>query len=557
MAMPGETLMGSRFEQLFGGKGANQAVAAGLLGSSVTMVAKLGADSLGEASLANFKSLGVDVAHVTTTSDAASGVAQITVDSNGQNEIIIVPGANGLLPPADVDAAAPAFARSRVLLTQLEVPLPTTIAALRAGRAAGLLTVFNTAPAPPEPLPDEIYELCDIICPNETETSLLTGMPTDTLEQCEAAARSILSKGAKAVCMTLGSRGCMLVRPDEPIVHVTIPKECKVVKVVDTTGAGDAFLGAMAHLVASGRSLVEALSGAVHVASISVQRRGAQASYPTSKELPPGLAGAPTEDKPAATSVDPAAVSASNGPKRAAALKAVDDMVVSGNVVGVGTGSTVNYMLERLAERLKSGALTDISAVPTSKQSERECERLGIPCMPGDSNAPVDVSLGSADAVDASGNVIKGGKGAMLREKLVQECAAKYVVVVDQVKLTERIGTSYPIPVEIAPIYAQRTLRRIATLPSLAPCDARLRVGGAPAGFPGCAMPTDGIKAGPFVTDNGNLIVDIFLSAPLADAAAASAELTRTPGVLEHGLFLPRPSTTVLVGRADGSVTRL
>ena len=280
MAMPGETLMGSRFEQLFGGKGANQAVAAALLGSSVTMVAKLGADSLGEASLANFKSLGVDVAHVTTTSDAASGVAQITVDSNGQNEIIIVPGANGLLTPADVDAAAPAFARSRVLLTQLEVPLPTTIAALRAGRAAGLLTVFNTAPAPPEPLPDEIYELCDIICPNETETSLLTGMPTDTLEQCEAAARSILSKGAKAVCMTLGSRGCMLVRPDEPIVHVTIPKECKVVKVVDTTGAGDAFLGAMAHLVASGRSLVEALSGAVHVASISVQRRGAQASTP-------------------------------------------------------------------------------------------------------------------------------------------------------------------------------------------------------------------------------------------------------------------------------------
>lgn len=141
-----------------------------------------------------------------------------------------MPGANGLLNAADVEDAAPAFARSRVLLTQLEVPLTTTIAALRAGRAAGLLTVFNTAPAPEEPLPEEIFELCDVICPNETETALLTGMPTDTLQQCEAAARAILDKGAKAVCMTLGERGCMLVRPNEAILHVQIPSELKAAK---------------------------------------------------------------------------------------------------------------------------------------------------------------------------------------------------------------------------------------------------------------------------------------------------------------------------------------
>ena len=255
MAQPGETLMGTRFEQLFGGKGANQAVAAALLGSTVSMVAKLGADNLGEATLANFRSLGVDTEYVTTTAAAASGVAQITVDAKGQNEIVIVPGANAELCAADVDAAAAAFARSRVLLTQLEVPVPTTLAALRAGRTAGLVTVFNSAPAPTEPLPDELYGLCDIVCPNESETALLTGMRTDTIEECEAAARAILAKGSKAVVMTLGARGCMLVEPGQPVVHVPVPAGLQAERVVDTTGAGDGFLGAMAHMMAGDKTI--------------------------------------------------------------------------------------------------------------------------------------------------------------------------------------------------------------------------------------------------------------------------------------------------------------
>jgi len=171
------------------------------------------------------------------------------------------------------------------------------------------------------------------------------------------------------------------------------------------------------------------------------------------------------------------------------------------------------------------------------------------------SNSAIDVSLGSADAVDANGFVIKGGKGAMLREKLVQEAATRYVIVVDDSKLCERIGATYPIPVEIAPIYAQRTMRRIAALPSLQPCNARLRVGAAPAGFPGA--PVGNQDASPFVTDNGNFIVDIFPSGALADAAAAAVELTGTPGVMEHGLFVPRDSTTVLIGQADGTVRKL
>jgi len=558
MVNPGETLMGTRFEQLFGGKGANQAVAAALLGSSVHMVAKVGADSLGAASLTNFGTLGVSTANVTSTTEAATGVAQITVDATGQNEIIIVPGANSFLSAADVEAAAPSFAASKVLLTQLEVPLATTMAALRAGRAAGLITVFNSAPAPTEELPEELFPLCDVICPNESEAALLTGLPTESIEQCEAAAAALLCKGAKAVCLTLGSRGCMLCQAGVPMIHVQVPPHLKAAKVVDTTGAGDAFLGALAHLVASGKPLVDALQGAVHVASISVQRRGAQTSYPQAAELPKGLL-APVEAAAAASPTPPVAVAGQEGPcavspKRAAAIAAVDEHVKSGSVVGVGTGSTVSYMLARMAERLRSGALADISVVPTSKKTESELSDLGIPCLPSDSNAPLNVALGGADAVDANGHVIKGGKGALLREKLVQASASRYVVVVDEEKLTERLGASYPIPVEITPIYSQRTLRRIVALPTLSGCNARLRYGLAPAGLPGCAIPGD--DASLFVTDNGNLIVDLFLNAPLESVAETAAELSRTPGVLEHGLFTKCSSTSIIVGHKDGHMAR-
>ena len=369
MPNPGETLHGTRFEQLFGGKGANQAVAAALLGSSVTMVAKLGEDSLGEASLANFRALGVDTSFISTTPDAASGVAAIVVDSSGQNEIVIVAGANGLLSAMDIAAAGPAFERSGVLLTQLEVPLATTIAALRAGRRAGLMTVFNSAPAPSEPLPDELYMLCDVICPNETETALLTGMPTNTLEQCEAAAKAIIKKGAKSVVLTLGERGCMLVREGNvPALHVPVPEDMRDIKVLDTTGAGDGFLGALAHLVASGLPLVDALPGAVRVASISVQRRGAQSSYPVAKELPKAWhealaqraaasAGAPARaaswtapsleepNSPGGVLKDASVLSESQRLKRAAAYHAIDTYVQSGMLVGIGTGDTAEYAI--------------------------------------------------------------------------------------------------------------------------------------------------------------------------------------------------------------------
>jgi len=515
--------------------------------------------------MANFKTLGVDASFISTTSDAASGVAQITVDASGQNEIVIVAGANGLLSSEDVDAAAPAFERSSVLLTQLEVPLPTTIAALRAGRKAGLMTVFNSAPAPTEPLPDELYPLCDIICPNETETALLTGMPTNTLKECEAAARAIIAKGAKQVVMTLGGRGCMLLTSaNAPAVYVPVPDDMKGIQVADTTGAGDGFLGAFAHLVAHGLPLQEALKGAVRVASISVQRRGAQSSYPTAKELPQAWrdtvdAYAPKEVPPPLPKVTAASRAASlpatfKGTskmklKQDAAFEAVDTYVMSGMLVGIGTGDTAGFAIERLAERLKQGVLERVRAVPTSAKTEAKLREAGIPTVSFETQMPIDVAITSADSVDAYGNVIKGGKGALLREKLVQAQASKYIVAVDQPKMSGKFGFSYPIPVEIAPFYAQRTLRAICTLPSLGQCDAQLRYGDHPAGMPGVGA------AKPFVTDNGNFIVDIFCTAPLVDVPKAAAELKATTGVVDHGLFVMSPASVTLVGADEGVTT--
>lgn len=275
----GETLTGISFEQLPGGKGANQAVSAAKLGSNTRFIAQIGKDSMGDESLAGYQAAGIDTQHVFRTSGATTGVAVITVDaSSGNNQIIVCAGANGLLSPSHVDEAAEAFAQSRVLLTQLEVPVETTIAALRKGREAGCLTVCNTAPAPEGGLPDELFALTDVLCPNESEAALLTGrapksgaqqtfpprsssaqpclryaaahtsvcapptrpgtVPTATDAECEEAARSLLAKGVGAVVMTLGERGAMLITPDADATRFAVPEEAMSGPTVDTIGAG-------------------------------------------------------------------------------------------------------------------------------------------------------------------------------------------------------------------------------------------------------------------------------------------------------------------------------
>jgi ribokinase len=279
----GETLHGSRFYMAFGGKGANQAVMAAKLGGDVSLIAKLGRDLFGENMIGNFHSWGINTHHVFTTGDAATGVAPIVVDGDGRNAIIIVMGANDLLTPEDIESARATIAASQVVVGQAEIPLETTLAALRLARAAGVTTIFNPAPARPD-MPAEVYCLSDIFCPNEGETELLTGMPVGTTEEATAAARALLARGAGTVILTLGERGCLLVTGDEAT-HAPAPR----VQAVDTVGAGDAFVGSLAYFLGLGKPLPVAVERANHIAAVSVQASGAQPSFPGAADLPAEL----------------------------------------------------------------------------------------------------------------------------------------------------------------------------------------------------------------------------------------------------------------------------
>ena len=279
----GETLHGTRFHMGFGGKGANQAVMAAKLGGEVTMVTKVGQDVFGENTLKNFQTWGIHTQHVHFTDQAFSGVAPIAVNPQGDNSIIIVGGANDHLTEQEIEAARPDIAAAQIMVCQLEIPLDITLAALRVARQEGVKTIFNPAPARPE-LPAELYRLSDIFCPNESETQLLTGMPVGTLAEAEAAARMLIERGAGTVILTLGERGSMLVT-DNSSEHVPVDQ----VNALDTTGAGDAFVGSLAYFLASGASLTDAMQKANRIAAISVLSSGTQTSFPEAKDLPPEI----------------------------------------------------------------------------------------------------------------------------------------------------------------------------------------------------------------------------------------------------------------------------
>ena len=280
----GETLPGTKFQMGFGGKGANQAVMAAKLGAEVLMVTKVGEDTFGRDTLENYRTLGFDTSHVLFTTESFTGVAPIWVDEpSGNNAIIVATGANDLLSPADVTAAKEQIAKTQMVVCQWECPLETTLAALKIGREAGILTIFNPAPARAE-LPPEAYQLSDIFCPNESETELLTGLTVETVEQAKEAANVLRSRGAKTVILTLGERGSLLVTANESTLIPTTP-----VTAVDTTGAGDAFVGSLSYFLGCGYSLPEAMARANRVAAISVQFPGTQSSYPNRADLPVDL----------------------------------------------------------------------------------------------------------------------------------------------------------------------------------------------------------------------------------------------------------------------------
>jgi ribokinase len=280
----GETLPGTRFQMGFGGKGANQAVMAARLGGAVTMISKVGEDIFGKDTTANFEAHGVDTTYLFTTKDVMTGVAPIWVEeSSGANAILVALGANEQLTPADVEKAQAAIQLADVVVCQWECPLETMIAALRIGREGGALTIFNPAPARGE-LPPEAYTYTDILCPNESETELLTGMPVADEEQATEAARTLLARGPQHVILTLGERGSLLVSQDESRL---VPAE--PVRAVDTTGAGDAFVGSLAFFLGARVPLPDAMQRANQIAAMTVQAPVTQSSFPKRGDLPAAL----------------------------------------------------------------------------------------------------------------------------------------------------------------------------------------------------------------------------------------------------------------------------
>lgn len=278
LPLPGETILGGDFLMNPGGKGANQAVAAARLNGTVTFVAKTGKDVFGREARELFQAENMNVEFLFSDDEAPSGIALITVNEQGENCIVVAPGANARLVRADIDKAAKAVREAEIVLMQLEIPLDTVIYATEIAAAAGRKVILN--PAPAQPLPAELLSKIYLITPNETEAELLTGIPVKDESSAVAAARALLSKGVKVVVMTLGSQGALLVTDERCELVPTAS-----VRVVDTTAAGDCFNGALAVALCEGSSLPEAISFANKAASISVTRMGAQASAPYRREI--------------------------------------------------------------------------------------------------------------------------------------------------------------------------------------------------------------------------------------------------------------------------------
>ncbi len=275
----GETLMGNEFKLGPGGKGSNQAVAAARAGGRVSFISKLGPDPFGEMARNLYKSEGIDTQFLFTTK-SATGAAAIIVDAEkGENAIIVVPGACFEITAAEVNQARSLIAGSCVFIAQLELSLPVVEYGLAQARALGVPTILN--PAPATPLPESIYQYIDYITPNETEAAALTGVPVATVADAEKAADAFLARGVRNAIITLGAQGAFVkntrVKAHVPAVNAG--------KVVETTGAGDAFNGGFAVALSESMGLVEAVRFGCAAAGISITRPGTAPSMPTRSEI--------------------------------------------------------------------------------------------------------------------------------------------------------------------------------------------------------------------------------------------------------------------------------
>lgn len=274
----GETLIGTSFSTIPGGKGANQAVAAARLGAQVSMVGCVGNDAYGEQLRGGLLAEGIDCQAVSVV-EGASGVALIVVDDNSQNAIVIVAGANGALTAEVLDSVDEVLQSADVIICQLEVPDATVGHALKRARELGKIVILNPAPAS-RTLPVDWYTCIDYLIPNESEAAVLSELAVDSLETAEAAAAHLIAAGAGKVIVTLGAQGLMFAN-GVSFEHFPAPR----VKAVDTTAAGDTFVGGFAAALASGKSEVDAIRFGQAAAALSVTRAGAQPSIPTLLEV--------------------------------------------------------------------------------------------------------------------------------------------------------------------------------------------------------------------------------------------------------------------------------
>ena len=269
---PGETLFAPKFDLGFGGKGANQAVAARLCGAEVFMVARVGSDLFGPATIENFRKQGIDPTHVKQVEGLSSGVAPIFVEANGQNRILVVKGANDALKPADVDAAADVLKSADCIVLQFEIPVETVYYAVSFARKHGIRCIVN--PAPAQPVDMAALKDLDYFVPNETETEIITGSPVKNVDDAKRCAEKLVNGGVKRVIITLGANGSLLASR-EGFEHVAP----FAVKTIDSTGAGDAFIGSFAVFLGEGVPEKEAVRRANLYAGLSTTGVGTQKSF--------------------------------------------------------------------------------------------------------------------------------------------------------------------------------------------------------------------------------------------------------------------------------------
>ncbi|MCL4115276.1 UNVERIFIED_CONTAM: hypothetical protein GTU68_059199 [Idotea baltica] len=274
----GETIIGRDSHMIFGGKGANQAIAAKRAGGDVLFLAKVGKDAYGTGMIAHFSKEGLPVHAIMQTSAQPTGVAQIWVSDKGENSIVVAPGANGDLLSEDIDLHEDSLLSAAVVLLQLETPLSTVAHIVKRCKSANIKTILN--PAPAAVLGEDLLDGLYLITPNETEAFLLTGIKVTDHNSALMAAKELLGKGVQNVIITMGSEGCLLLNAEGHKQYSAIQAEVK-----DTTAAGDVFNGVLAAFLTLGKTLDESIKGATAAASISVTRLGAQPSAPYADEI--------------------------------------------------------------------------------------------------------------------------------------------------------------------------------------------------------------------------------------------------------------------------------